>query len=673
VSRKQWWKGLGWVPVLGLVAAGCGGAEVQEAAGTEEPGASLKSVEAAVDAACGSTPFTAQSLYEVSQDTYVSEEAPTVAYGSERKLVADGSPRREAYLRFSVNKLEPFTRAYVRLYVKDGSTNAPALSRIQYNTWQSSTVTWNTRPGLMGLPVANLGAVTSGTFVEYDVTEVIRGLGEYAFALTGEGGDGVDFASREALEPERRPVLVLEHPYTACSFRGPGGQVTRVSQLGNGAVDESLTALATDSLGGYVLVGGHGGGGTLGGDTFPAESGVMLGRFLADGTHVWSRHLPRTPGSFLGPTGVTLTPQGDILLVGMYSGTPSLGTAILPATAGSSGAFFAKLSPSGEVLWAKGFSASVTTPNGVQSRPLAARAVTTDAEGSLIVTGNLTGMTDLGGGTLSADAPGSPVPGNNPGPFIAKFSADGQHVWSHAYDGGTGSGMGTAVATDSAGNVLFGGALSQSQYGGDVLGATGNLNPVVAKYAPDGALQWARVLHGATGSVYGVGAGPGDAVTFAGQFQGQFSFQGQQRTSVGWTPDMGGWPDLMLGTLEPSGEDRRVNTVGTESAEYMRGAVVDAQGNVVVMGSSSKNTDLGGGAIGESWLEHQPFVASYAADGTHRGSRFLYTTFRPEALAVAPDGSALLGGSFTNGLWLDSQRYTTSAPRSDLLLLKLAP
>lgn len=123
---------------------------------------------------------------------------PTTNFGNGTYLESDGSPVIESLLRFSVQGVEgTVRRAVLRLYVTNGSANGPGLYRSD-PAWSESEVTWNSRPPISGQLVADLAAVSAGTFVELDVTAIVTGNGDFGFTLSGPASDGTDFRSREA-------------------------------------------------------------------------------------------------------------------------------------------------------------------------------------------------------------------------------------------------------------------------------------------------------------------------------------------------------------------------------------------------------------------------------------------------------------------------------------------
>ncbi|MBA3461036.1 MAG: DNRLRE domain-containing protein, partial [Deltaproteobacteria bacterium] len=139
-------------------------------------------------------------------DAQVLSDYPTTPYGTGLRLTADGSPAAQTLLRFQVaNLVGTVTSARLRLYVNNPSPDGPSIFRTT-GAWSESTVTWGTKPALSGAAIADLGAVYSGTWVEYNVAATVNANGTYDFALSGSAADGSIYHSRESAE---KPQLVI--------------------------------------------------------------------------------------------------------------------------------------------------------------------------------------------------------------------------------------------------------------------------------------------------------------------------------------------------------------------------------------------------------------------------------------------------------------------------------
>jgi chitodextrinase len=140
-------------------------------------------------------------------DARVKESSPTSNYGDTYLRADNGTGVAvESYLRFDVAGLsDPVQQATLRLYVTNSSKDGPGVYPTS-NSWDESTITWNNRPTRDTTPVADLGTVRKGTWVEYDVTSLVAGNGTYSIALATPSTDASDFDSREMGNP---PQLVV--------------------------------------------------------------------------------------------------------------------------------------------------------------------------------------------------------------------------------------------------------------------------------------------------------------------------------------------------------------------------------------------------------------------------------------------------------------------------------
>ena len=99
------------------------------------------------------------------------------------------------------------TSATLRLYAYDGSSYGGAVHSVS-NSWAEDTITWNNAPTIGGSPLDSVGSVSSGTWVEWDVTSAVTGNGTFSFGLKSTSSNSIYFNSREAASNE--PELVVE-------------------------------------------------------------------------------------------------------------------------------------------------------------------------------------------------------------------------------------------------------------------------------------------------------------------------------------------------------------------------------------------------------------------------------------------------------------------------------
>ena len=141
-------------------------------------------------------------------DTYVNSSLPSTNFGTATDLGVDASPTQEAYLKFDVTGVgSSVTSARLRLYVINPGPSAGTAARMSNTSWSEASVTYNTRPAIDGPTLSTLGAVSTGQWVDYDVSAAVTGNGTWSFGLRSDATDGVDYASRE--DSAHTPQLVV--------------------------------------------------------------------------------------------------------------------------------------------------------------------------------------------------------------------------------------------------------------------------------------------------------------------------------------------------------------------------------------------------------------------------------------------------------------------------------
>lgn len=132
-------------------------------------------------------------VFGADADARVNSEFPTVEYGTVDYLwvrpldTTNGYPDVRTYLRFTVSGVtSPVTNARVRLYNYEWASNGPRIYHVPSNTWGEATINWSNQPARGSLPLDDLGPVPSGTYYEWDVSDVVAGNGTYSFVLEGD-------------------------------------------------------------------------------------------------------------------------------------------------------------------------------------------------------------------------------------------------------------------------------------------------------------------------------------------------------------------------------------------------------------------------------------------------------------------------------------------------------
>ena len=182
--------------------------------------------------------------------------------------------------------------------------------------------------------------------------------------------------------------------------------------------------------------------------------------------------------------GVAITPDGDIVVVGGFTGTvdfnPGAGTNNLAPSA-TDGIFFAKYDAAGSYTWAKQISGSQSNYSN---------KVALDGSGNVYIVGNYINNLDFDpdAGTVLLPA------GGGEGVFYAKYNSSGTYQWTQLFDGGgAGAGDGRVILIGASGQVyVAGGYYNTVDFdpgsGTQSLTAAGVSDIFVAKMLSDGTL-----------------------------------------------------------------------------------------------------------------------------------------------------------------------------------------
>jgi chitodextrinase len=170
-------------------------------------------------------------------DAQVVEANPTTNYGTGATswLRTDGGtdPDIDSYLRFTVAGMGTVQSAKLRVYAYSGTTDGPAV----YATgtgWSEDAITWNTTPPVTSGGFDDKGAISTGSWVEYNVAPLVAGDGTYSFRLAQASTDGVDFRAREYSDSTLRPQLVVTAVQYVPPAPGGGGGSTPGGPLSPG-------------------------------------------------------------------------------------------------------------------------------------------------------------------------------------------------------------------------------------------------------------------------------------------------------------------------------------------------------------------------------------------------------------------------------------------------------
>lgn len=404
------------------------------------------------------------------------------------------------------------------------------------------------------------------------------------------------------------------------------------------------------------------------------------------GDHVWSKGLPAE--------GAVAVDGADHFVVhGAFFGTIDLGGGSMSAVNFLDGdQFLARYDAAGNHLWSVQF-----TPTGSGASN---EIVTVDPAGNIYISGYLFGTTtiDYGGGTITAPtlyvakfdangnhlwsagygdgrptdiaADGSNVVvtgytsvgldfgggtvGNAGGNdiFVTQFTAAGAHAWSAGFgDAGDQGGMGVDI--DPSGNVILSGSLfGTADFGGGTLTANG-LDMFLASFTPAGAHNWSQIFDGTFTpgggillSNHDVDAGASGRIALCGELVGSTDFGGG-------TVSSNGFADCYVAVFDGAGAHQWSAAFGNSTgSDNFSSVAIDASDNVLICGGFVDDTDFGGGTVthnGQSW-DINIVVALYDANGVHQLSSGYGPSGYGRGAFFDASGRIIVAGSSWSGI-----------------------
>ncbi len=300
-----------------------------------------------------------------------------------------------------------------------------------------------------------------------------------------------------------------------------------------------------------------------------------------------------------------------------------------------------------DALWARGFQST----SGEFSR-----AIAVDRRDNVVFTGYFDGTVDFGGGPLTAEG-GLDL-------FIAKFDAEGRHVWSRNFKGSAAD-IGLVIGVDTQDNVMVTGFFSGVlNLGGAPLTAETGTHLFIAKFAPDGKHIWSRSFGGVGTTVpLGMAVDNQDAVVLTGYFSATLDFGGGPMTPAGGN-------DLFIVKFAPTGKHVWSRSFGGAGSELGTAVATDSKNNLLVTGQFSSPVDFGGGPL--TPVGTDLFIAKLTTNGQHVWSRSFKGsgTKSGQAIAVDRKDNLVVTGQFSGTVDFGGGQLTSAG--TDLFVAKFA-
>jgi len=284
-----------------------------------------------------------------------------------------------------------------------------------------------------------------------------------------------------------------------------------------------------------------------------------------------------------------------------------VGGQLLPGN-GKMDVFLLRLDVAGNVDWVKRFGGS--QDDGVFG-------MSTGPEGTLSFGGYFSSPTlALGGELLKNDSPN----GGKYNVFVAKFDAQGEHVWSTAL-GGSSFAYVHGTAMNEQGDVFAAGGFEGGKLvtEGLTLSNAGKGDAWVARFGPTGKPVWGKSWGGPEhDACHSIAIAPDGGVAVVGSFQSPvISFGGGKFEHIGPL----GYHDLFVVRLDGAGAHLWSEAHGGFDWDLAKNVAVDGGGSVCVVGAFfSPEIDVGGGPLGPGGPDGkmaEVLLLKLAAGGQH--------------------------------------------------------
>jgi hypothetical protein len=404
---------------------------------------------------------------------------------------------------------------------------------------------------------------------------------------------------------------------------------------------------------------------------------VFVYKTDADGNFIWAKQFTGK-GRDAG-LAMCLDPSGNIYVTGYFSDTtdfdPGPGTYTLVAT-DSADIFVCKLSPAGNLIWAKKFGGM----NGEQGQGIAL-----DASGNVYTTGFFRSTIDFDPG------PGTFTLGTNGAGdiFVSKLDGNGNFIWAGSC-GGVYEDEANSITVDASNTILLTGFF-ESNADGDPgpgnfpLTAVAYRDIVIIKINTGGNLIWAKNFGSLLDDIaYAITTDASGNVYTTGVFQGTGDFDpGPSNYSLTCN---GGSGDIFISKLDVNGNFVWAKAFNSWYTNEGHAIYVDALNNVYTAGLYGNTTDFdpGPGTFYQSPLGPYLNVPDIYVSKLDGNGNFVWArTFGGgvskdcRGLALDQNGNIYLTGFF--GWYMDFDpgmndcKIYTSAFGEDMYVNKLGP
>lgn len=157
------------------------------------------------------TPQGATLNVNITDDATIKQLTPTTNFGTATTVEADADPVMDYLMKFNVSGIgtQTVSSAKLRLFVTNPSNIGGIVKLASSTAWTEQGVTWNTAPAA-STTITSVGATTVNTWVDIDLTSLIKADGTYGIRVSNTSTDGAAYNSKEAATNKPQLIVTLD-------------------------------------------------------------------------------------------------------------------------------------------------------------------------------------------------------------------------------------------------------------------------------------------------------------------------------------------------------------------------------------------------------------------------------------------------------------------------------
>lgn len=427
------------------------------------------------------------------------------------------------------------------------------------------------------------------------------------------------------------------------------------AQSGNGKSAEYVSSVITDVSGNIYISGYFNSDSIFFGDSVLVNHGnddIFLLCYDTYGNVIWAKGYGSTGNDYCGNQ-LSTDNSGNIYMTGYWGGDTIFFDSEMLVGKGYDDIFIIKISPDGNVVWAKSFGGN-DFDWGL--------GIACDINENIYITGFFDSDTITFGNDTIYNTGSDDL-------FITKLNNTGNALWTVTADGSSVD-VGTHLKTNLNDEVILCGYFQSSfiVLGSDTLYNSGGSDPFIAKLNASGNFQWANSIQGDNNDfIRGLAVSKDDEVLMDGSF-----FSDTLTIGLSQFVNHGG-NDVFFTKFDAFGNPLWSKSTGGTDWDLAMSLTLDTLDNVYIGGYFRSPSILFGTTTLTNSGASNIFIVKYDLDGNVEWAKKAGGTYSDEAIGAAADamGNIYLTGNFASGIISFESNTLYNAGFTDVFLAKM--